>query len=634
MITGKRINIFIICIMIAAIVLTGVWMAVPGDRTAAEAGSQPEYASKLFGENSIISIDIKADAGEWQNMLDNATKEEYISCDVTINGITYQSVGIRPKGNSSLSSVANSDSDRFSFKFEFDHYIEGQTCFGLDKLVINNVQSDATYMKDYLSYDLMAYMGVKTPLFAYSSVKVNGEDWGFYIAVEAMEEAFAQRNFGSGYGMLYKPESMGARGNGNMKEFVNDNANLPDDKNRVDNHQDNNNQNNNQEQPGFERGGFGGGGFGSGGSSGGTDLKYTDDSIGSYSNIFDNQVFDGTTSDYNRVIKALKNLNSGTDLEKYINVDEMLRYFAVNTVLVNMDSYFSSMKHNYYLYEKDGRLTMLPWDYNLAFGGFQSGTAASAVNFPIDTPVSGVDMAERPMLSKLLEVEEYSDKYHEYLQQILDGYFNNGTFEGTVNSVDALIKDYVKNDASAFYTFEQYQKAVQMIKEFGSLRAESIQGQLDGIIPSTSQGQSDAGDKLIDASTVNLSVMGSQGGGGGAGRFGGMEPQNGKQPPGDTLQEGQEPPGQQEQQEQAGLQEQPENARPDGMGEGRGHPEQGQFDGAPLQQGGFIPGEQRAQQNSAGFMTYRTQFAIIGASILCLLAGLLYVIKFRRNKFI
>lgn len=94
-------------------------------------------------------------------------------------------------------------------------------------------------------------------------------------------------------------------------------------------------------------------------------------------------------------------MNDGTDLEKYIDVDEVLRYFAVNTVLVNLDSYVSNMKHNYYLYEKDGQLSILPWDYNLSFAGFQSGNASSAVNFPIDTPVSGVELSERPLIAKL-----------------------------------------------------------------------------------------------------------------------------------------------------------------------------------------------------------------------------------------
>ena len=601
MITNKYIDIIIIGILVVAVLFTGVFTLISDSIDIEAQSSQPEYVSKLFNTDKVITIDIKANESDWKKMLENAKQKQYISCDVTINGKTFKSVGIRTKGNSSLSTIANSDSDRYSFKFEFDHYIEGQTCYGLDKFVINNIQSDATYMKDYLSYNLMDYMGVKSPLYSYTNVTVNGKDWGFYLAVESLEESFAQRNYGSDYGMLYKPESMDAGGNGMMNNDRNTNtakqtkSNTDNTKTNTSNvksdtsstKSDNNSTNSNadttesgtnntnsntsntksvtnstksntsstkstvsssntatqqksnsstgnaksgaQNNTGAGNGqggmnnGFGGGP--GGGSSGGTDLKYTDDSVSSYSKIFDNEIFKGTEADYKRVIKAIKNINSGTDLEKYVDVDATLRYFAANTVLVNLDSYFSNMKHNYYLYEKDGQLTMLPWDYNLAFGGFQSGSASSAVNFPIDTPVSGISMSELPILEKLLEVDKYKEKYHEYLQQIVDGYFNSGKYENTIANVNKLISGYVKKDASAFYTHDQYTKAVEMIKKFGSLRAQSIQGQLDGTIPSTTSGQSKDSSKLIDASEINLTTMGTQGGGGG-GNGGGMGQQN------------------------------------------------------------------------------------------------------------
>ena len=66
-------------------------------------------------------------------------------------------------------------------------------------------------------------------------------------------------------------------------------------------------------------------------------------------------------------------INNGGDIEKYIDVDEMLRYFAVNTALVNLDSYQGNMKHNYYLYEQNGVFSIIPWDYNMSFGGFGAG---------------------------------------------------------------------------------------------------------------------------------------------------------------------------------------------------------------------------------------------------------------------
>ena len=107
----------------------------------------PEYAKTVFGTD-IITVDIQADEAEWQDMLDNAINEEYIMADVAVNGRKYSCVGIRPKGNNSLQQVYSSDSDRYSFKIKFDEYAAGQTCGGLDMLVLNDMLGDATYMKE------------------------------------------------------------------------------------------------------------------------------------------------------------------------------------------------------------------------------------------------------------------------------------------------------------------------------------------------------------------------------------------------------------------------------------------------------------------------------------------------------
>lgn len=598
MIKSKYIDKIIAVFVIIALVFTIGFMRASNSTEASSVTSDPEYVTELFNKEGIIEISITADQSQWDDMIANANEEEYIPCDVTINGTTFYSVGIRPKGNSSLKTIySDPDTDRYSFKLEFDHYIEGQTCFGLDKLALNNIQADTTYMKEYLSYDLLDYMGVVSPLYSFTNIEVNNETWGFYLAVECVEESFAERNYGSDYGMFYKPESMSMNGNkeeNNGGDGNNEGNNGPPDMNgngggngKPGMGDENNDTNTSQE--GMPQGGNGGNmppnmngensgenempfpnnnsvasgdestssdseqtsnaemtkpddasgqmtppdmngdnaqaggnedrkdmmnmGMGGSGNSGGCDLQYVDDDVDSYSNIFNSAVFDSTDEDYQRVIAALKNLNDGTELEKYIDVDQVLRYFAVNTALVNLDSYVTNMQHNYYLYEDDGQLSMVPWDYNLAFAGFQSGNATSAVNFAIDTPVSGVELSERPILAKLLEVDEYKEKYHEYLSEIASNYFGNGIFANKVDKLNSIIGEYVKNDPSAFYTYDEYENSLVTLKEFGRLRALSIQGQLEGTIPSTTSEQEEDSSKLIDASSINISDMGSQGGG-------------------------------------------------------------------------------------------------------------------------
>jgi len=572
MIKHKSIGIIAALLMAASVMFLSIGYFNPSILENFIGSSEPPYAA-VMDKTQILDVQIVADEADWANMLENATAEEYIVATVIINGVKINNVGIRPKGNSSLSQVArDSTTDRYSFKIEFDHYVAGKTWLGLDKIVFNNMQGDSTYMKEYLSYDLMAYTGVDTPLYTFSNISVNGEEWGFYLAVEALEDSYAKRVYGNDHGKLYKPESMGMRGNGQMDEFIGnmqgDNAgnneqqgnganqgNMPDrgqnqeqlpaqgGDNAIPGRQnqgnpptqgqipDGNAPNNMPEggqQGGFrDRGGMGGFG-GMGGGSGGQTLQYTDDEITSYSVIFEGAVFDITDNDRRSLISALEKLNAGENLESVVDVEATLKYFAAHAVIVNLDSYISNMCHNYYLYEKNGQLTMLPWDFNLAFGGFQSGSASSIVNFPIDTPVSGVSLEDRPILAKLLEVPEYLELYHSYLREIVDGYFNNGMFEQTVDLLNALISQHVQSDPSAFYSFDAYQSGVAELKKLGMLRAESIEGQLDGIIPATTAGQNANPSALVDASSINLSALGSMGGGGGGG-FGGMADGGGMQ---------------------------------------------------------------------------------------------------------
>ncbi|MBR6008387.1 MAG: CotH kinase family protein, partial [Clostridia bacterium] len=199
----------LVFMLVAATCMWGVVEAVQGD------GSHTVgYEDLLFDQGRVHTIDITM--AEWDAFIENATAEEYTECNITVDGEKYNNVAIRAKGNTSLSSVATLNSTRYSFKVEFDHYVDGMTYHGLDKLSLNNMIQDATMMKDYLAYTLMNRMGVPSSLCSYVQVTVNGEDWGLYLAVEGIEDGFLERN-GMTRGELYKPDSLsfgGGRGNG------------------------------------------------------------------------------------------------------------------------------------------------------------------------------------------------------------------------------------------------------------------------------------------------------------------------------------------------------------------------------------------------------------------------------------
>ena len=519
MVTNKYITKIASVIMAAAVILcllacafSQKLQAVYGNNAVAM-----EYESKLFDTDQIMDIDILMDEDDWNDMLENAISEEYYSCDVVVNGKTFYSVGIRPKGNTSLSSIVNDpDTDRYSFKLEFDHYIEGQACYGLDKLILNNNYADATNMKEAIVYDMYQYLGVDASLYNYAKISVNGDYRGVYLALEAVEDSFMLRNYGTEDGNLYKPESMGIGGGVDGNGFP-QKGEMPDGEDfpQKDEMPDGEDFPQMGEAPNGEAADIK---MGIMGGNGGADLNYTDDDLDSYSTIWDGEITDTDKKDHKRVVEALKNISEGTDLETYMDVDNILKYMAVHTFVVNDDSLSGTMAHNYYLYEYNGKLNILPWDYNLSFGGMSMGGkmggqslgATSVINDAIDTPFSITNFFDA-----LLENEEYLEQYHGYLNELVEKYVNGGEFEKTYERMRSQIDDLVGNDPTAFYSYEEYEEAANMLIEVVQLRAKSVSGQLAGTIPSTDEGQQQDSSNLIDGSDIDLSVMGSFSGGGG-----------------------------------------------------------------------------------------------------------------------
>ncbi|HOG33624.1 MAG TPA: CotH kinase family protein [Petrotogaceae bacterium] len=465
MMKEKAITVVTVLSVCCAVLLI-IWLVFFCDLSGLKKSQTPEYMVKIFDKNQIIDINIFIDKEKWTEMLENATAQEYYTCNVSVNSKKYYNVGIRTKGNASLSMIrSSSQPQRYSFKLDFGEYVKDQTLFGLQKIALNNMIGDASYMKEYMSYEMFSALGVPVPGYAYASISVNGEPWGFYIANEDIDDTFVERYYDDLSKVnVYKPETMEMNGEDGQ-------------------------------QPG---------GFGRNGSTG-TNLVYTDDNLSSYSGIFDYTLFETTGDDDKmKVVEMMKSLSTLSDIEKHINTEEVLKYFAVNTFLVNLDSYAGSMKHNYYLLENDGLFEILPWDLHLSFGAFQMQQTSRVINFPIDAPVTD-SMQNSPLISKLLEVDKYKTMYHSYLQKLIQEFIDSGKYYERIKQVSSMIDSYVKNDSMAFYTYEEYQSALENMIIYGKDRTLSIKAQLEGSQPSTEYGNIQ--------SSLNLTALGTMGGG-------------------------------------------------------------------------------------------------------------------------
>ncbi len=393
-----------------------------------------------------------------------------------------------------------------------------------------------------------------------AEIYVNGEYWGLYLAVECIDDSFIERTFSTDGGFLYKPDGTGGMGGGrgdqnndfsdftppDMSDFGN--MTPPDGFNMGDNAQSDgtgsdgatppskpndsadasaqtDNASDAPTPPGLPDGDFSGftppdgnGGFG-GSAQSAAALGYLGDDTSLYGDIFDYaKTNDPSDADKSRLIAALKALSEGA-LDSALDVDGAISWLAANALLVNDDGYLGSMLHNYYLYELNGKLTMLPWDYNLAFGGFAGGSAVSAVNDPVDTPSS----SERPLVTALLSDEDCLERYHSALYDLAT-FLTDGSMDDLITALAGMIDESVRNDPTKECTYEDYLTAIKTLRAFCQARGESILGQLDGSIPSTTAGQSEDSSALIQVDFA-LSDMGAQGGGkGGRGNFGGSRP--------------------------------------------------------------------------------------------------------------
>lgn len=446
----------VLAALLTLLLMFGEQLGIP------RASANPGYVTRLFDDSRVHAIDIQIE--DWGAFIEDAEKEEYVACTVEIDGEEFHNIGLRAKGNNSLRLTEEYGLSRYSLKLEFDQFLDGGNYYGLDKFSLDASFQDNSYLKTYMAYDMMAFMGVPTPLCSYTWVTVNGEDWGLFLAIEEPEEAFTRRNFGNDYGKLYKPD------------YRSLNAENDD-----------------------------------------VALKYIDDNPESYPGIFENAKFKVSDADQERVIEALKTLSTGENLETAVNVDEVLRYFTVQVFVMNWDSYLGYTGHNYFLYEEDGVLSILPWDYNLAFGTYALGMtnpikdADILINYPINTPAEGKVMLNRPLYHNVMKHDEYLTRYHAYFDELLSKYFESGRFEVTLRQAEKRIAPYVQKDPTAFCSFEDHQQAVDTLEQVCLLRAQSVRGQLDGEIPATIRGRQENPDAKVDASEVQLTDLGDFG---------------------------------------------------------------------------------------------------------------------------
>ncbi|MBR6935735.1 MAG: CotH kinase family protein [Clostridia bacterium] len=351
------------------------------------------YQSLLKGD-TIINVAITISDAYYAEILAAPEDETYYSADIKIGTDTVSKIGLRTSGNTDLSEFEDNSQSRYSYKVKFDKYVDKQKYVKLDEMYLLNLKSDPSYMRAYLAYSAFREIGGNSPLCSYANLSINGTSQGLYLAVEAVDDAFLKRVFGDNDGVnLYKAAE-------------------------------------------------------------GADLLST----ASLALLDQKNGDDETKTDLQQLIQILNEMPEGEkgDIESILDVDSALRYIAVCTGLGIYKSYLSKNPDNYYLAVKEGKFYIFPWNVNSAFGAAGKDNGVSVDISPYE-PVYRTSMYERPLVSKLLAVDEYVTKYEGYVtavREYLDG------IEAKIETLDKLISESVKSDTTGFYSYDQYLVAI------------------------------------------------------------------------------------------------------------------------------------------------------------------------------
>ena len=269
----------------------------------------------LFDADSLRELNINFQNANYHTILANSffSDPSYrIPAIVELNGITYDSVGVRYKGNSTFCIPNDEGNPKVPYNLDMNYWISGQKIMNYKKLKLANAFLDATFCREYISSEIYQNY-LPSPEVNLLKLNVQGNYLGLYANTESINKQFLEKHFGEKNGALFKCD--------NADVFCG------------------NNNNNNATEP---------------------NLSW----LGSDSTTY----YDTYTikSDYGwqQLLELINTLNyNPNQLDSILNVDRVLWAFAVNTVIANFDTYNGYYVHNYYLYEsEDGLFQMIPWE--------------------------------------------------------------------------------------------------------------------------------------------------------------------------------------------------------------------------------------------------------------------------------
>ena len=141
-------------------------------------------------ETRVHEVRLSLDAAAWQALCEGYLTNQYYAADLWLDGTVVSQVGIRSRGGGTRNGT------KPGLKVDLDRYVPGQSLHGYGSLVLDNLWSDPTFLRERLAFAVFEAMGFPAPRNAFARLSVNGEPWGLYAVVEPVARPFLSRALG------------------------------------------------------------------------------------------------------------------------------------------------------------------------------------------------------------------------------------------------------------------------------------------------------------------------------------------------------------------------------------------------------------------------------------------------------
>ncbi len=385
--------------------------------------------ANFYDVTGIQKIEIVFAQQNWDYMLDTAKagKDGFImASSVKVNGVYFDSVGVKYKGNSSY----NASYDKNPLHIELNTF-KNQHYQGFRDIKLSNAYADPSMIREVLAYEVLRnYMD--GPQSNFAQLYINGVYWGVYTNAESINKNFCEDHFYSGSGVFIK-------GNPELTPSPSVKSNL----------------------------------------------KYISGDSSAYFNYYEMKSDYGWKS-----LQALCDsvTNKPGNIASILNVDRALWMLAFNNLLVNLDSYNGAFAQNYYLYQDPtGHFNPIVWDLNMSFGGFpfvgNSNTSLGSLSISNQQNLAANIHANDPywpLIKAVYGNPTYTKMYIAHLKTIATEMFSSGLYLSRYNTFKSMIDTAVLKDTKKFYSNSDYQNALSSNISVGSYSVPGIQTLMSG----------------------------------------------------------------------------------------------------------------------------------------------------------